>query len=114
MMIFRILPVIISFLLLGAHFLRAGNFPLTLGAVLVPLLLLVKAWWSVTIVQLFTYIGVIIWVKTAMQIYLRRVIFGRPWGKAMMILGAVSLFTAFAGLLLSSSVVKKKYPPAPF
>jgi hypothetical protein len=113
-MIFRILPVIISCLLLGAHFLRAGNIPLTVGCVLMPLLLLINAWWSVMIVQLLTYIGVLIWVKTAIQIYHRRLIFGMPWVRAVVIVGAVALFTAFAGLLLNSSGVKKKYPPALF
>ena len=100
-----------SFLLLGAHFLRAGNVLLTVGCALVPLLLVIKARWSVNLVQLLTYIGAAIWVYTTIRICHRRLILGMPWGRAAIILGTVTLFTVFAGLLLNSAVVKEKYPP---
>ncbi len=109
-MIVRILPIIVSFLLLGAHFLRAGNLPLMAGCLLIPLLLLVKTRWSVIVLQIFAYIGAVIWVDTTIAIYHQRIILGTPWERAVIILGGVALFTVFSGLLLNSQVVKEKYP----
>ncbi len=111
---FRIVPVIVSFLLLGAHFLRAGNLLLMAGCVFIPVLLVIKARWSVTIVQLCTYLGAIIWVNTTIHIYHSRIVLGEPWGWAVMILGAVTLFTVFSGVLLNSAALKEKYPPHEF
>lgn len=110
-MFFRILPVIISCLLLGAHFLRAMNVWLAVGYVLIPLLLLIKKRWSMIVVQLFTYIGAVIWVDTTIRIYQKRLLLGRPWVRAVVILGVVTMFTVFAGLILRTKKIREKYPP---
>jgi hypothetical protein len=61
-------------------------------------------------VQFSAYAGAAVWVYTALQIVRERMMFGRPWGLAVIILGTVALFTIFAGLLLNSRTIKVRYP----
>jgi hypothetical protein len=61
-------------------------------------------------VQSSAYAGAAVWLYTALQIVRERMMFGRPWGLAVIILGAVTLFTIFAGLVLNSRTMKDKYP----
>ncbi len=109
-MIIRILLSTFSFVLLAAHFLRIGNLPLTVGCLCFPLLWFVKTRWSPILLQVFTYVGTLIWIRTTFQIYRSRIAFGMPWGRAVVILTSVALFTLGSGLLLNARIVKEKYP----
>jgi len=109
-MILRIIPLMIACVLLAAHFFRAGNIGLVAASVLPALLLLIKKRWSFILVQVWAYEGAAVWLHTITNIVQERMMFGRPWKVAAIILGSVTLFTAFAGLLLNSRVVKDKYP----
>ncbi|MBM4325799.1 MAG: hypothetical protein FJ118_01435 [Deltaproteobacteria bacterium] len=109
-MVLRIIPLLIASLLLAAHFLRHGDIGFMAVCLLVPLILLIKKRWSLILVQLSAYAGAAVWVYTALQIIRERMMFGRPWGVAVVILGAVALFTIFAGLLLNSRNMKDRYP----
>jgi hypothetical protein len=100
----------IACVLLAAHFFRAGNIGLVAASVLPALLLLIKKRWSFILVQVWAYAGAAVWLHTITNIVQERMMFGRPWKVAAIILGSVTLFTAFAGLLLNSRVVKDKYP----
>lgn len=110
-MILRILPLIIAFLLLAAHFLRAGSLVLTLACLLAPLLLLMRRRWTLMLVQFSAYVGAGVWLYTAIHLVQERIMFGRPWSKAAIIIGTVTLFTIVGGLLLNSRAIKDKYPP---
>jgi len=109
-MILRIVPLLISFLLLAAHFLRGGSLGLMVVTVLAPLLLLIRKRWSLILVQLSAYAAAAVWLYTTIHIVQERMMFGRSWGAPVIILGSVTLFTVFAGLLLNSPAVKDKYP----
>jgi hypothetical protein len=109
-MILRIIPLLFAALLLAAHFLRNGSPGLTAVAVLAPLLLLIRQRWSLIIVQLAAYVAAAVWLYTIIDLAQERMMFGRPWGVAAIILGSVTLFTIFAGLLLNSRAMKNKYP----
>ena len=109
-MLLRIILVSFSCLLMGAHFLRAGNFLLTLICLSLPFLLVIKKRWSLAVVQISLFIGAWIWVRSAIIILHERVINGRPWATAVTILGAVALLTLCSGLLLFAPAVKKRYP----
>jgi len=109
-MILRIVPLLFAALLLAAHFLRNGSLVLTAVTVLVPLLLLIRQRWSLIIVQLGAYVAAAVWLYTIIYLAQERMMFGRPWGVAAIILGSVTLFTIFAGLLLNSRAMKNKYP----
>ncbi len=110
-MIVRIILLIIAWILLGAHFLRDWNLVVALACTLVPLLLFIKKRWGLILLQILTYAGVAVWLNTTYTIVQQRISIGAPWGRLVAILGGVALFTAVAGLLLNSAVMKGKYPP---
>lgn len=110
-MIQRIVPLIIAFLLLAAHFLRAGSLVLTVVCLLAPLLLLMRRRWVLMLVQFSAYVGAGVWIYTTITLLQERLVFGRPWSVAVIILGSVTLFTILAGWLLNSRAIKDKYPP---
>ena len=109
-MIPRIVPLIISFVLLAAHFLRAGSHALTVACLLAPLLLLMRRRWALILVQFSILVGAGVWIYTTVHLLQERMMFGKPWGVAVIILGSVTLFTILAGLLLNSRAIKDKYP----
>lgn len=108
-MILRLVPAVIAFLLLAAHFLRGGSLGLALACLLVPLLLLIRRRWSPIVVQVLAYVGATVWLYTLIALVQARLMLHRPWGAAVIILGAVTLFTIFAGWLLNSPAVQAKY-----
>jgi hypothetical protein len=109
-MILRVVPLVISSLLLAAHFLRGGSLGLVVLTLLVPLFLLIRKRWSLILVQLSAYVAAAVWLYAIIQIVQERMMLGRSWGAPVIILGSVTLFTIIAGLLLNSRAVKDKYP----
>ena len=109
-MFFRVIPLILASLMLSAHFFRHLNYALMIVTFLAPCLLFIKKRWSLIAIQFFAILGGGIWISTIVDIANERILMGEPWGKMAVILGAVALFTIFAGLLLNSLKVKEKYP----
>lgn len=109
MNVLRLLPVILSFLLLGAHFYRAG-LPvisgLCAGALL---LLLVRGAWIPRLFQLLLVLGALEWLRALYYFAAMRVAFGEPWTRLAMILGAVALFTGLSGLVFRSKSLRDFY-----
>ena len=96
----RYVPVALSSLLLGAHFLRDGNIALVAIAIALPFLLLVRKPWAVRVVQVALLGGSLMWITTAIRIGEARQAIGAPSARMFAILGAVAAFTAFAALPL--------------
>ena len=108
-MILRIILLILTYLLLGAHFLREGEMILALSCLFIPFLLFIKRKWSIKVIQIFTYGGVLVWIKTLFVLINSRMDMGQPWIRMTIILFAVMLFTLISGFLLNSKVIKDKY-----
>jgi hypothetical protein len=108
-MIIRIIPLIIAFLLLGAHFLRSGHLLLAGLSTLAPLLLLIKKRWILLIVKWLTYSAAIVWIQTTFSLVQQRRMTGLPWVRMLLILSGVTVLTVYAGYLLSSDIVKRRY-----
>lgn len=106
----RIGLFVIAALLLGAHFLRAGNFLLVALCLATPLLFLYKKRWSLILLQLTAYGATARWLWAALQLVEFRQQAGRPWAAAALILGAVALVTLVAGLLMNSRCMRERYP----
>ncbi len=100
-MIWRYLLAMVSFWLLAAHFLRAGNVIMTGVCALLPALLLLHRRWSVRVLQVLLYCGTALWLRTAVLIARQRMRLGQPWGRMAVILGAVAIVTLISGLLLN-------------
>jgi hypothetical protein len=107
-MLIRILPAIFAFILLAAHFLRAGHRGLVLLCVFAPLLLLFQKRWALTAVRILLSLGVLVWLQTSFSLVYLRWGMGAPWVRMLLILGGVAAFTAFSVYLLGSEKVGDK------
>lgn len=105
----RLLPVILSFLLLGAHFLRAGLVPLTALCVALPLLLLLRKTWVPLLFQLLLLLAAIEWLRTIYAVAQVRIAMGDSWMRMAIILGVVALFTALSGLVFRNRKLADRY-----
>lgn len=108
-MLLRTVLVSVAALLLGAHFLREGNYVLVAACLAAPLLFLWKKRWSLVLLQLMAYGAAATWIVVAFQLVEVRQQTGRPWTVAVLILGLVALFTLVAGLLLNSRAIRQRY-----
>lgn len=104
-----LLPILLSLLLLGAHFFRAGNYPLV-GAVIV---LLVVVWirkpWVARVLQVALLLGGVEWARSLFEIAQRRMQEGQPYLRLIAILGSVTLITAGSALLFLTRGLKRRY-----
>ncbi len=105
----RLLPVFISFLLLAAHFVRAGQNILAFILLFLLLLLALKKSWVPWVIQLTLLLGAIEWLRTLVFVAQMRMEFGMPWARLAIILGSVALFTALSSLVFRSKGLRKWY-----
>jgi len=105
----RLLPVIISLLLLAAHFYRAGQFTLVAVTLLFSMLLVIRESWTPRLVQLALLLGAVEWLRTMWFIMQMRMQFDMPWLRMAFILGGVALFTALSGLVFYSKSLRNRY-----
>lgn len=96
-----LLPAL-ALLLLGAHFLRAGQVVLTAVSLGLLILLLVRDGWAARVLQAALWLGALEWLRTAWVFASARAQFGQPYGRLLVILGGVAAFTAVAALVLRS------------
>lgn len=90
---------LLSFLLLGAHFLREGAWPLVVACIAFAVMLAWRRRWAAWLVQAALVLGAIEWVRTALVLVQERMAEGRPWLRLALILGGVALFTATSALV---------------
>jgi hypothetical protein len=112
-MILRVTLYVLAALLLGAHFFRAGNFPLVALCAAAPFLFFYRTRWSLILLQGLAYGAAATWLAVAMQLIDVRRRIDQPWTAAAIILGAVAFFTIVAGLLLNSRAIAHRYPASP-
>jgi hypothetical protein len=85
---------IVSLLLLAAHFLREGAWPLVAACVALAGLLALRRPWVRRVGQAALALGVVEWLWTAVVLVQQRMAEGRPWGRLAAILAAVAIVTA--------------------
>lgn len=105
----RILPVLLSSLILGAHFYRAGSMGLVLFSLLIPLILLVRSPWAVRIIQAGLIAGGIEWIITLVRLVSVRQAIGASWVRLSLILGAVAVMTFLSSLVFRSQSLRERY-----
>jgi len=106
---FRLIPVIFSFLLLAAHFYRAGQVVLTGLCIVILLLLFLRQVWIPRLFQVLLVLGSLEWLRVLYFIAAERIAFDEPWTRLVVILGAVALFTALSGLVFKGKALRQKY-----
>ena len=105
----RLLPVFFSFLLISAHFQRAGLSLIALLCLLAPGLLYFTRPWSPRILQILLLLSAVEWVRTLVYLVQLRQDLGMDWTRLAIILGGVSLFTAASALVFQHREIRKKY-----
>ena len=89
----RLVPTVLSGLLLAAHFLRDGQILLTVLCLLLPLLLIGRRQVQVRILQAAFVLGSLEWLRTLLVAVDLRWATGQPWIRLAFIIGGVCLFT---------------------
>lgn len=105
----RLFPVIVSFVLLAAHFHRAELTVLVGICAFFPLLLFLRKPWVPQLFQAALVVGALEWLRTLYMLAAMRVGFDQPWGRLALILGAVALFTALSALVFNSRALRVLY-----
>ncbi len=104
-----LLPSALALILLGAHFFRAGLLPLAAACVAFCGLLFVRSPWSTGAVQAVLALGVLEWARTAWTFASARAAMGLPYGRLLLILGAVAAATLAGALLLRSPAARRHF-----
>ena len=111
MNILKLSPVFFSFLLVAAHFHRAGeSIPVTL-CLIAPCLLLIARPWSMRLIQFLLLAAAGEWLYTLLTLVDLRQELGLPWGRLAIILGSVSFLTAASVLVFRAKSLKMRYQP---
>ena len=103
------IPVVLSILVLGAHFLRYGSSTGVFASLVLIGLLFVRRPWVLRLMQVFLVLGALEWVRTMYELAHMRALHGQPYGRMLVILGIVAALTFCSALLLQCRALKKIY-----
>jgi len=98
--VLRTIPAVISFLLIGAHFLRRGDHPIVFLCLLLLPLPFVRRWPARFLSIVLLSAGGVGWLVIAWRLAEARQGLGEPYTRMTLILGGVALFTFFSAWLL--------------
>ena len=99
------IPIVLSLVVLGAHFMRFGS---QLGVAGLALLFLRRPWVA-RLAQVALVLGTIEWVHTLYEMVQLRVAFGQPYTRLVVILGTVAAITLCSALLFQAKELKRIY-----
>lgn len=105
----RLLPVIVAFALLAAHFYRAEQAVLVAGCAFFPLLLWLRRPWVPRLFQGVLIVGALEWLRTLSMLAAMRIGFEQPWERLAIILGLVAVLTALSGLVFNTRALRVRY-----
>jgi len=103
------IPIVLSLVVLAAHFLRYGSSIGVFAALLLIGLLFLRQPWVPRVMQVVLVLGTIEWLRTMYEIAHMRSLHGQPYGRMLVILGIVAAVTLCAALLFQSATLKKIY-----
>jgi len=102
-------PIILSLLVLGAHFLRYESFIGVAVSLVLIGLLFIRQLWVARLVQVALVLGAAEWVRTLIALAQARAAMGQPATRMIIILGVVAAVTLCSALLFQSTRLKKMY-----
>ena len=102
-------PIVLSLVVLGAHFMRDGNSLVVFGLLILIALLFVRRPWVARLVQAALVLGALEWAHTTYVLVQMRAAQGQPFTRMLVILGIVALVTACSALLFQSATLQKIY-----
>lgn len=102
-------PIVLSLVVLGAHFLRYGGWIGVFAALLLIGLLFLRSPWVARLVQVVLVIGTVEWLRTAYVLAQIRALHGQPFGRMVAILAVVAAVTLCAALVFQTRTLKQVY-----
>ena len=102
-------PIALSLVVLGAHFMRYGNSIAVLGLAGLIALLLVRQPWVARLMQVVLILGALEWIRTLYELAQVRAALGQPYTRMVVILGVVAAVTFCSALLFQSPTLKGIY-----
>lgn len=112
MIALQLLPVVLSLLVLAAHFLRAGNLLLVILVLGLLVLLGVRRAWAARTVQIALLVGALEWIWTLTRLVNARAQAGEPALRMAIILGGVALVTGMSALLFQTERLRRRFRTA--
>ena len=109
MTVLRLFPVALALLVLGAHFLRAGNLAAVAAALFAALLLFVRRPWAARALQVGLGLGALEWLRTLALLAGERRAAGVPYLRMTLILAGVAFATALSLLAFRSRRVREHF-----
>ncbi len=107
------IPIVLSLLVLGAHFLRFGNMIGVTGAIVLVALLFLRKPWVARLLQLVLVFAALEWVRTLVGLVQIRVGFDQPYTRMAIILGSVAAVAVISALLFETRTMKQIYRRSP-
>ncbi len=109
MNLLRLLPAILSVLLVAAHLLRRGHLEAAVLVVLFLGLLLVRRPWVPVLAIIGLGAAGVEWLRTLVVLAVQRQSAGAPWLRMGLILGAVAAFTLASTLVFRLPALRQRY-----
>ncbi len=109
MIALQMVLVVLSLLLLGAHFARVGALPVVVAIVLLIALLFVRRPWTARVVQVVLVLGALEWLRTLYNLAIGRIEAGQPFVRLAAILGAVTAVTLLAAIAFQKGALGRAY-----
>lgn len=103
------LPIVLSLVVLGAHFLRYGNAVGVSGSLLVIALLFVRQPWAARLTQVVLLLGALEWLRTLYELAQLRAALGQPFTRMVLILAIVAAVTFCSAFLFQLPALKRIY-----
>jgi hypothetical protein len=113
MVMLHLIPPVIGFLLLAAHFYRSENLLLAAVSVLAILLVLVRRPWAAYAMQAGLLLGSLEWLRSTIALVHARSAMGEPFIRLAIILGGVTLFTGFSSLVFRTGKLRDHFRVGP-
>ena len=108
-MIYRIIPLTVSWILIAAQFHIMGNKLLMVASLAVPMFLLIFRRQALFFVQWMTYAGIIIWIKAGIDYVNLHMDSGGNYFTIVIFFSLVALWTVASSLLLYTDDFRRVY-----
>lgn len=102
-------PIVLSLVILGAHFLRYDNKVGVIAVLVLIGLLFLRKTWVARVVQVALLLGTLEWAHTLYLLVQVRAAQGLPYTRLVIILGTVMAITAVSALLFQLRSMKRIY-----
>lgn len=109
MVFLRLLPIVLSYLLMAAHLFRGHHYALLALAALMPLLLFIPQPWVARVLQLGLVISAVEWLRTIVMLTQERMALGQPYLRMALILGAVAIITIGSAFTFYWVAISRRY-----